>query len=45
MDKFYIRGDKYITKKVRVVSLAHDTPNGLSLHPYQILKQSNEEYR
>ena len=30
------RGDKYITKEVRVVSLASDTPSGSPLHPYQI---------
>ena len=29
-------GDKYITKKVRVVSLACDTPTGPPLHLYQI---------
>ena len=31
------RGDNYIMKKVRVVSLAHDMPTGPPLHPYQIL--------
>ena len=29
-------GDKYITKKVRVVSLACDMPTGPPLYPYQI---------
>ena len=37
------QGDKYITKKVRVVSLACDTSTGPPLHPYQIWKQSTEE--
>ena len=31
-----VRGDKYITNKVRVVSLACDTPTGPPLYPYQI---------
>ena len=34
---FCFRGDKYITNKVRVVSLARDRPTGPPLHPYQIL--------
>ena len=34
---FCIRGDNYITNKVRVVSLAWDTPTGPLLHLYQIL--------
>ena len=32
---FCFREDKYIMKKVRVVSLACDTPTGPSLYPYQ----------
>ena len=36
---FGFRGDNYITKKVRVVSLAHDTPTG-PLHFYQTLSKS-----
>ena len=34
---FCFWGDNYITNKVRVVSLAQDTPTGPPLHPYQIL--------
>ena len=34
---FYFWGDNYIANKVRVVSLAQDTPIGPPLHPYQIL--------
>ena len=34
---FCFRGDNYITNKVRVVSLAQDTPTGPPLHPYQVL--------
>ena len=33
---FSFRGDKYITKKVRVVSLARDHPSGPPFHPYEI---------
>ena len=33
---FGFRGDNYITRKVRVVSLSRDTPNGPPLHPYII---------
>ena len=39
-----IRGDNYRTKKVRVVSLAHDTPNGPPLYPYQILSNLLKQY-
>ena len=42
---FGFRGDKYITKKVRVVSLAHDMPIGRPLHPYQILSKYLEGYQ
>ena len=31
---FYFWGDKYTANKVRVVSLAQDTPIGPPLHPY-----------
>ena len=34
--RFCFRGDNYIMKKVRVVSLARNKPSGPSLHPYQI---------
>ena len=40
---FGFRGDNYITKKVRVVSLAWDMPTGPPLHPtkyYQIISNS-----
>ena len=42
MDQFFqketsnVRGDKYIAKKVRVVSFACDMPTGPPFHPYQI---------
>ena len=36
---FGFRGDKYIKKKVKVVSLARDTPTGPLLYPYQILSK------
>ena len=36
---FGFRGDNYITKTVRVVSLAHDMPIGPPLHSYQILSK------
>ena len=36
---FGFRGDKYITKKVTVVSLAHDMPTDLYLCLYQILSK------
>ena len=34
---FGLRGDNYITKKVRAVSLACNMPTGPPLHSYQIL--------
>ena len=34
---FSFRGNKYVTKKVRVVSLAHEKPIGPNLCFYQIL--------
>ena len=34
---FCFRGDNYITKKVRVDSLAPNMPTGPPLHPFQIL--------
>ena len=34
---FGFRGDNYITKKMRVVSLASNMPTGPPLHSYQIL--------
>ena len=43
MRKILTRGDKYMTKKVRVVSLAPYTPTGPPLYLYQIWKQSTEE--
>ena len=36
LNDFCFKGDNYITKKVRVVSLAPNTPTGSPLHPYQI---------
>ena len=45
--QFLLQGDNYITNKVRVVSLARDTPTGPPLHPYQILSnylKQNESY-
>ena len=44
---FGFRGDNYIMKKVRIVSLACDTPTGPPLHFYQILPyylKQNENY-
>ena len=38
------RGDNYIIKKVGVVSFAWGTPNGPSLHPYQILSNYLKQY-
>ena len=38
------RGDNYIKKKVRVVSLAHDMPNGPPLHLYQLLSYYLKQY-
>ena len=40
---FGFRGDNYLTNKVTVVSLAHDTPTG-PLHPYQILSNYLKQY-
>ena len=37
---FCFRGDNYITNKVRVVSLARNTPNGPPLYPYEILSNN-----
>ena len=36
---FGFRGDNYITKTVRVVYLAHDTPMDPPVHSYQILSK------
>ena len=41
---FGLRGDNYITKKVRVVSLARDTPTGPPLQPYQLLSNYLKQY-
>ena len=41
---FCFRGDNYITNKVRVLSLAWDTPTGTPLHPYQILSNYLKQY-
>ena len=38
------REDNFITKKVRVVSLATDMPTGPPLHPYQILSNYLKQY-
>ena len=35
--RFWLQGDNYIRKTVRVVSLAQDTPTGFPLHSYQTL--------
>ena len=37
---FGFRGDKYIIKKIRVISFARDIPTDPPLYPYQIWKQS-----
>ena len=37
--RFWLQGDNYMKKKVRVVSFAPDTPTGPPLHPYQILSK------
>ena len=42
--RFLIRGSNYITKKVRVVSLACGMPTGLPLHPYHILSHYLKRY-
>ena len=42
---FGFRGDNFITKKkVKVVSLARDTPTGPPLHFYQILSYYLKQY-
>ena len=41
---FFFRGGNYIMKKVRVVSLAWDTPTGPPLHSYQILWNYLKQY-
>ena len=41
---FCFRGDNYIANRVRVVSLAGDTPTGPPLHPYQILSNYLKQY-
>ena len=38
------RGDNYIIKKLRVVSLARDMPTGPPLHPYKILSNYLKQY-
>ena len=42
---FGFREDNYITKTVRVVSLARDMPTGLPLHSYQILPKYVSGYQ
>ena len=39
------RGDNYITKTVRAVSFARDTPTGPPLHSYQILPKYVQAYQ
>ena len=41
---FGFRGDNYITKKLRVISPAHDMPTGPPLHIYQILSNYLKQY-
>ena len=41
---FCFRGDNYITKKVRVVSLAGNTLTNPPLHPNQILSNYLKQY-
>ena len=41
---FGFRRDNYITNKMRVVSLARDTPTGPPLHLYQILSNYLKQY-
>ena len=38
-EDFGFWGDNYITKTVRVVSLARDMPTGPPLHSYQIISK------
>ena len=42
--KISASGEIYIMKKVRVVSLEHDTPTGPLLYPYQILSNYLKQY-
>ena len=42
---FWFRGDKYITKTVRVITLARNTPIGPLLHFYQTLSKYVLEYQ
>ena len=42
---FGFRGDKYLTKKVRVVSLIQDMPTGPYLCLYQILSKYFKPFR
>ena len=42
--QFCFRGDNYMMNKVRVVSLARDTPTDPPLHPYQILSNYLKQY-
>ena len=41
---FCLRGDNYITNKVRVISLAWDMPTSPPLHPYQIVSNYLKQY-
>ena len=41
---FCFKGDNYITKKVRVVSLARDMPTGPPFQPYEILSNYLKQY-
>ena len=42
---FSLRGNNYITKKMRVVSHSHDTPIGPPLHSYYILSKQVYGYQ
>ena len=42
---FGFRGDKYIKKKVRVISLARNMTTDSPLHPYQILSKYLKGYQ
>ena len=44
LEDFCLRGDNYITKKVRVISLACNTSTGPPLHPYKILLYYLKQY-
>ena len=44
LHKICFKGDNYITKKVRVISLARDTPIDPPINPYLILSNYLKQY-